>query len=132
MPQENVELVRSIYRAGGRSRFFDLMDEQIEVDASAYSPVPDYPHVIRGKAVVIDFYRQYWGTWEDYVVKPTAFTDLGEGRVLVDLHEQGRGKGSGARVERHSTLLFTLRAGQLTRLQAFENREAALEAEPPG
>jgi hypothetical protein len=42
MSQENVELVRSLYRAGEPSRFFDVIDEEVELDFSAY-PVTQLP-----------------------------------------------------------------------------------------
>jgi hypothetical protein len=40
MSQEDVELIRSLYRARDPSRWFDLLDEEVELDFTAY-PVPD-------------------------------------------------------------------------------------------
>jgi hypothetical protein len=40
MAQENIEVVRSMYRSGDPSRFFDLLDEEVELDFSAYPVGP--------------------------------------------------------------------------------------------
>jgi ketosteroid isomerase-like protein len=128
MSQENVEIVRSMYRAGDPARFFDLLDEEVEIDASASPPFPDHPEHIRGKDAVIDFYRHYWGTWDEYVLEPTEITDAGENRVLVGHYERGRGRGSGAPFERRWAVAYTLRRGEVVRVQVFKNRDEALEA----
>ena len=41
MSEENVELVRSLYRAPDPRRFFALLDEEIEFDFSTH-PLLDY------------------------------------------------------------------------------------------
>jgi hypothetical protein len=69
MSQENIEVVRSMYRAGDPSRFFDLLDEDVELDFSAY-PVPG-SRVLRGKDATIDWSRRWWGTWDEYVLEAT-------------------------------------------------------------
>jgi hypothetical protein len=43
MSQDNVELVRGMYRTADPSRFFDLLDEEVEIDGSASRPFPDHP-----------------------------------------------------------------------------------------
>jgi hypothetical protein len=57
MSQENVELVRSLYRPGDPSRFFDLLYDEVEAefDTSAAPLLPDYPQRLRGKNAVVDF-----------------------------------------------------------------------------
>jgi ketosteroid isomerase-like protein len=128
MSKENVEIVRSMYRAGDPTRFFDLLDEKVEIDASASLPFPDHPEHIRGKDAVIDFYRHYWGTWDDYVLEPTEITDAGENGVPVAHYERGRGKGSRAPFERRWAVVYTLRGGKVVRIQVFKNHAEALEA----
>lgn len=129
MSDENVELVRGMYRQGDPSRFFDLLDEEVVVDTSAAGLLPDHPGVIRGKRDVVDYFRHYWGTWDDgYVLEATEVLDVGEDRVLAIHHERGRGRGSGAPFEHTWASLYTLRAGKLLRFATFSSREAALEA----
>jgi ketosteroid isomerase-like protein len=126
MSQENVELVRSLYRAGEPSRFFDLLDEQVELDFSAY-PVPGSA-VLRGKDAAIDWSRRWWGTWDEYVLDAIEIIDADEDRVVVVQCERGRGKGSGVQLERRWAVVYTLQLGKVVRFQAFKTREEALEA----
>jgi ketosteroid isomerase-like protein len=128
MSKQNVEVVRSLYRAGDPSRFFDRLHEEVHVDASEGPLLPDYPALIRGKDAVLDFYRHYWGTWDDYVLEPAEVIDAGKDRVLVVHHEHGAGKGSGVPFERRWAMLYTLQAGQIVKLDLFTTRERALEA----
>src|SRR5215216_3693303 len=128
MSQEDVEIVRSMYRAGDPTRFFDLLDEEVEIDASASLPFPDHPKHIRGKDAVIDFYRRYWGTWDDYVLEPVEIIDAGEAGVVVGHYERGRGRGSGAPFERRWAVVYTLRRGKVVRIQVLKNHDEAREA----
>ena len=126
MSQENVELVRSLYRAGDPSRFFDLLSEDVELDFSAY-PVPD-SRVVRGKDAAMDWSRRWWGTWDEYGLEATEIIDAGNDRVVVLQREHGRGKGSGAQLERRWAVVYTIRMGKVARFQPFKTREEALEA----
>jgi ketosteroid isomerase-like protein len=128
MSEENVELMRSMYRRGDPSRFFDLLDEEIEVDASAVGLLPDHPGLVRCKDAVVDYFRHYGGTWADYVVEPREIIDAGEDRVIVVHHERGRGRGSGTPFDRRWATLYTLRAEKMVRFMGFATREDALEA----
>jgi ketosteroid isomerase-like protein len=129
MSEENVELVRSMYRQqGDPSRFLDLLDEEVVVDGSAIGLLPDHPALIRGKDAVVDYFRHYWASWEDYAEEPTEIIDAGDDRVLVVHYERGRGRGSGTPFECRSAALYTLRADKVARLQYFDTREEALEA----
>lgn len=130
MSEQDVELVRRIYR-GGPKPFFDLLDDDVEVDTTAVRVIPDQPERIRGRDAVIEFYRHYWGTWDEYVLEPVEIVDAGGGRVVVGHYERGRGKGSGAPFERRWAVVWTLRAGRLARLQFFDTREDALAAAKP-
>jgi ketosteroid isomerase-like protein len=126
MSQENVELVRSLYQAGDPSRFFDLLSEDVELDFSAY-PVPD-SRVVRGKDAAIDWSRRWWGTWDEYVLEATEIIDADDDRVVVLQREHGRGKGSGAQLERRWAVVYTIRTGKVARFQPFKTREEALQA----
>jgi ketosteroid isomerase-like protein len=126
MSEENVQLVRSLY-VGDPSRFFELLDDDVEVVSKSH-PLPDHPELIRGKGAVIDFYRHYWGTWDEYTLEAAEITDVGANRLLVVHHERGRGRESGVPFERRWVVLYTLAAGKLARVHAFNTREEALEA----
>ena len=58
MSEENVALIRSRYREGDPSRFFDLLDDEVEVDTSAVGLLPDeHSGLVRGKDAVVDYFR---------------------------------------------------------------------------
>src|SRR5262245_28921783 len=56
MSEENVALIRSTYRQRDPSRFFDLLDEEVEVDATAVGLLPDRPVVNHGKDAVFAYF----------------------------------------------------------------------------
>ena len=128
MSQENVELVRSLYRRGDPSRFFDLLDEEVEVDASAVGLLPDEPGLICGRDAVINYFRRYWGTWDDYILEPSEVIEAGEDQVVVVVQERGRGRGSGTPFQRRWANVYTLRADRIIRFTGYATREDALEA----
>jgi ketosteroid isomerase-like protein len=128
MSQENVEIVRGMYRQGDPSRFFELLHEGVQLDVSRMPLLPDYPELVGGKEAALDLYRDYWDTWDDYVLEPAEVIDAGQDRVVVVLRERGSGRASGASFERTWCVVFTLRDGRIVRIEHFTERREALEA----
>src|SRR6478736_4778249 len=128
MSQANVEVVRQhLRRVADPSRLnFDLLDEEIELDIRPMTP--GYQGIIHGKDAVIDFWRDYLDTWDEYVLEPHEILEAGVDQVVVVLNERGQGKGSGASFERRSGTIFTLRAGSVVKLKFFRTGEDAIEA----
>jgi ketosteroid isomerase-like protein len=124
MSQENVDLARRGTQSA--EGFWALLDEYIVWDLRGY-PVPDLQGAYLGRDAVIDASRHYWGTWTNYRVEPEELIDGGSSVVVV-LHEQGRGKGSGASVERRWAQVWTFSRGQIIRWEMFPDRASALEA----
>ena len=124
MSQENVEIVRDFF--GDPSRFFDVLDEEVELDIRPMTP--GYQGVIHGKDAVIAFWRDYSDTWDEFALEPIEIREAGEDQVVVVANERGQGKGSGASFERRSGTIFTLRAGSVVKMKFFPSGEAALEA----
>jgi ketosteroid isomerase-like protein len=124
MSQENVEVVRWFF--GDTSRFFEVLDEQVELDIRPMTP--GYQEIIHGKDAVIDFWRDYIDTWDEITFELIEIREAGEDQVVVIQDQRGRGKGSGASFELRSGTIFTLRAGRLVRMRFFATPEAALEA----
>ena len=48
--------------------------------------------------------------------------------MIVVLHEQDRGRGSGVGLERNWAQVWTFRNGRIIRMEAFRTREEALDA----
>ena len=98
----------------------------IEWDMSTYETWLD-PRVTRGKAAVQEFLRSFVGTWDDYEIEFERYLEAGD-QVLVIVRDRGRGKGSGALVERHWAQLWTVRDGKVVRFRPYADPEAGLEA----
>jgi ketosteroid isomerase-like protein len=128
MSQENVEMVRGMYRQDDPSRFFELLHDGVQVDVSRMPLLPDYPELIGGKEAALDLYRDYWDTWDDYVLEPAEVIDAGQDQVVVVLQQRGSGKASGAPFERSWCVVSTLRDGRIVRIEHFTERREALQA----
>jgi hypothetical protein len=44
MSEESVEIVRTMYRPGDPSRFFELLDQAAQLDAAKQPLLPGYPN----------------------------------------------------------------------------------------
>jgi ketosteroid isomerase-like protein len=124
MSQENLEIVRDFF--GDQSRFFDVLDEEVELDIRPMTP--GYQGVIHGKDAVVAFWRDYSDAWDELAFEPIEIREAGEDQVVVVADMSGRGKGSGASFERRSGTIFTLRAGSVVKMKFLPSGEAALEA----
>jgi ketosteroid isomerase-like protein len=124
MSEENVELARRGMRSA--EEFVGLLDDYVVRDNREY-PLIDVPDVEMGREQLEEFLRHYWGTFEDYSLDATELIDAGQSVVVV-LHEQARGRGSGAALERDWAHVWTFRKGRIIRMEAFRTREEALEA----
>ena len=89
---------------------------------------PGYQGVINGKDAVIEFWRDYSDTWDEYALEVIEIREAGGDQVVVVADERGRGKGSGASFERRSGSIFTLRGGSVVKMKFMPSGEAALEA----
>ncbi|HSD22850.1 MAG TPA: nuclear transport factor 2 family protein [Solirubrobacterales bacterium] len=67
--------------------------------------------------------------WDDLRAIPDEFRELGDGRVLVFLRNEGHGKGSGIDIHgiaAKSANVFTVRDGKVTRLELYWDRTEAM------
>ena len=126
MSQENVELVRRGIE--DVHVFWGMLDEQVIMDARNDPAMAlDLGELCVGREAVMSAGRRWWGTWEDYHLDAEELIDAGSSVVCV-VRERGRGKGSGASVERCGAQIWTFRAGRIIRWDFFQDRAAALEA----
>jgi uncharacterized protein len=79
-----------------------------------------------------DGYRQGIGgwleAWDDFTIHPVDIEPIGEGHVVCDARQSGRGRGSGIEVEMRLGYMFELRDGRVVRLHILDDRDAALAA----
>jgi ketosteroid isomerase-like protein len=123
--QENVELVKAIMRAAQSDWEWvsSVLDAEVRLDQSRF---PD-GGIYSGRAAFADFYRRWFGTWDDLSITPERFYDEGE-RVVVLLTLQGRGKRSGTPVTLRAANVWTVRGGKVIELVGYPDRVEALEA----
>ena len=125
---ENVEIVRDLWRAwerGDMKAVFEFYDTDVEWDM-ARSEVPDLGK-FHGRDGVRDFFRQWaYEMFDDYYAEPVEITAVGD-KVVVELRQGGRGKGSGVDVEMpRSWLVYSLRGDKVARVRVFRDHEEAL------
>jgi ketosteroid isomerase-like protein len=128
MSQENVEIVRRAFEAFARegpAAVVDFWDSEIELWLP--SGMVQAGGTYRGHAAVLEWMKEWAEAWEEIHYKPEEFTDAGDS-VLVSVLYDGRGKGSGVRVEGRFWYLITLRNGKTVRWELYPERTQALEA----
>jgi ketosteroid isomerase-like protein len=127
MSQENVELVRSIYAAWERGDFTSVGWAHPDIEfAIIDGPTPGN---WTGLAEMAKAWRDFLGAWEEFRAEPDAYRELDGSRVLVLVHQSGRGKASGVeigRMQANAAHLFHVRDGKVTRLVRYWDRERAL------
>jgi ketosteroid isomerase-like protein len=80
-----------------------------------------------GRDAVIEGSRHWWGAWTDYSLNAEEIIDAGSSVVLL-VHEQGRGKGSGVPFEKRWAQVWTFSRGRIVRWEAYPDKAVALEA----
>ena len=122
---ENLDLVRSIYADWERGDFrhADWAHSDIEfirkVDLD-----PERAEGIDGMAQMM---RRYLAGWDEFRTgKVDEYREVDHSRVLVTGRMSGRGKASGAEVEREFVTVFELREGRVARLTVYPDRDRAL------
>jgi ketosteroid isomerase-like protein len=125
MSKENVEIVRAAFDAWERwdvrALFEELFDPDVRLDLSAAVFNPNvydgYDGMMRWRTAVDEI-------WEVFSVEAEEFHDGRDG-VVVFVHERGLGKASGIKVDRASTFLLGLRAGRVSLIRGYADRQQA-------
>ena len=127
MSAENVEIVRSIYRAWEEGSPLDsgLIAQDIEW-VNAKEAIE--PGTRKGSQAFDDAAGKVTSTFADARIEFERFIDAGEEEVLVIGTLRGVGQGSGIDVERRQGYLWTIRDGKAVRFQWFNDPSEALEA----
>jgi ketosteroid isomerase-like protein len=130
-PGENAEVVRALIEAFGRDapRALALLDPYVTLDLSRGPSLDTEPAY--GRNGVAEAMRRYLGAFEDYSFEAERLTDLGSGAVLAVVTETGRGKSSGAPVQRSYATLYNVLDGKVTRITQFPSESEALAAVGP-
>jgi uncharacterized protein len=127
MSQDNVDTVRRIYAVWdqeGSPVPSGLLDPEVEW---VNPPEAVEPGTRRGIDAFADAARTVAETFQGVRVEIERLVDAGE-RVVVIATLRGRGRGSGADVERRQGYVWTLREGKAVRFEWFNDPAKAMEA----
>ena len=127
MPEENVELIRSIYAAWERGDYgsTDWADPDIEC---VRADGPD-PGSWRGVGGIGKSWRDFLSAWDGYRIEVESISELDPERVLVLTRRSGRGRTSGLDVGGEAAsgaTVWEIRDGKVTRQITYWDRERAL------
>jgi ketosteroid isomerase-like protein len=133
MSRENVELVRRSFEVFSRGSIDAVIDggfwsPEIVFDPSS-TGIPGLG-IYRGHDEVKAFFEEDWfqafplGEWE---IEVGELIDAGD-QVFAMSHQRGRGATSGAGAELELANIFTLRDGEIVRVELYRDRDEALEA----
>jgi ketosteroid isomerase-like protein len=133
MSQQNVELVRRAYE------LFNEGGPDGLISAGTWSPevVFDFSPseiaglgVYRGRDEVRAFFEEDWFAafpFEEWEVVLDELIDNGD-QVIAMHHQRGLGASSGAATQLEQGMIYTLRGGQIARVEIYGDQQKALEA----
>ena len=129
MSEENVEVIRRLveaYNSGGIGAattlgFFD------DAAVSRNRPSNRVQGLAEGRDAVSRTFGQFDEAWEEHRSDPEEIRVIDAERVLLLSVDHFRGR-DGIEIVQPSGTVFTLRAGKVIRMQAFWERNNALEA----
>jgi len=130
MSQENVEIVQRAADAFNRRDMRALAEashEDLEF-VSVLTAVDAGGASYRGSGAWASYFQAMNETWEDWHAEGFRFFDAGEDRVVGVFRLVGKGKHSGAPVEREIGLAYRIRDGKLWRMRSYLDPGEALEA----
>jgi len=118
-----VERAHEALNSGDIDTLVGLCDQDFRLDMSdrIFNPA-----VYRGHDGIRQFYAEVRDVWDVYVWVPEQLVEAGSDVVAL-LRTSGRGRESGAEVERDTAMVWSVRGGRLMALRFYRNREEALK-----
>jgi ketosteroid isomerase-like protein len=130
MSEENVEVVLRQFEDFIAQEFDSILDAWTEdVSLIVHGALGlTWRRETVGKEAVAQAFADWFGQFgRDYEVEIDEVRDLGD-RVLVVATDRSHGRRSGAPVTLQVSYLYTLRERRISRMELWDNRDAALEA----
>jgi ketosteroid isomerase-like protein len=122
---ENLDLVRSIYAAWERGDFSSAEWAHPEIQFE-FADGPE-PGRWTGLKEMAARYGDWLRGWKDFCAEPEEYLVIDDERVLVFVHNSGRGRASGLELEQRSVAnFFEIRDGQVTKFVLYWDRDRAL------
>jgi ketosteroid isomerase-like protein len=123
MSQENVELVKAVFRGwndAGVDGMLPFFHEDIE-----YLPMERAS--VHGHDALRRYFERLLEPWAEFDVGPTEFLDAGD-YVFNGVAMNGRGRGSGVEVRMEYWQVWLIRGERAARWEEYLDRTEALEA----
>jgi ketosteroid isomerase-like protein len=132
MSQENVEIVRRVYRGLEQGDFWSHADSFAPDVRSARIMGPDSEGAglsgeWHGRDGLVENLRQWLDAWDDLRVHPEEFIEAGD-KVIAFTRQTGTAKASGIPLDREFADVWELQGGTVVELRFYWRREDALEA----
>jgi ketosteroid isomerase-like protein len=121
----NLDLVRSIYAAWERGDFSSAEWASAEIEFG-FADGPE-PGRWSGRGEMARRYGDWLRAWRDFRAEPEEYFVVDGQRVLVFVHNSGRGRTSGLEIEQRSVAnFFEIRNGKVVRFVLYWDRDRAL------
>jgi ketosteroid isomerase-like protein len=129
MSQENAEIIQRLVESYNRAGISAAATLDFFDDAAVFEEPPEQPGptVVEGRAAVARTFSAFDAAWEEHHSDPEEIRVIDAERVLLLSIDYFRGR-DGIEIVQPSGTVFTLRDGRVVRMQAFWERENALEA----
>ncbi|MGZ8667133.1 MAG: nuclear transport factor 2 family protein [Solirubrobacterales bacterium] len=127
MSERNLEIVRQIYSEWARGNF-RAGPEHYDADTVLVLR-PEFPEAgaHRGPEAMRAYMTRFLEAWESVVIEGESFLEAGDS-VVVGVHQQAKGKGSGAPVRLRYFHVWTFHGSTVQRIESIQDRSDALEA----
>ena len=127
MSEENLEIVRRVYSAWARGDFRAGTELYAPETVLVLRPPLPEAGTYHGPEAIGGYMRSFLEPWDEAIIVGEDFAAAGD-RVLVRVHQQATGTGSGAPVEMRYFQVWTFRDGSVIRIESIQDRSEALEA----
>ena len=128
MSEQNAEIVRAAYEAfdrGDLDAVSELQDPAVEWRTSEEDPDAA---IHSGREAVRRYFEGYLETFPGLRAELEECVGVSERQVLTTVRYTGRARASGMEMDWRQSVLYTLRAGLIVRVEEYFDRDQALEA----
>jgi ketosteroid isomerase-like protein len=123
----NLDLVKSIYAAWERGDWSSVDWADPDIEFSVVGGLDEGSW--KGVAGMANAWTDQLRAWQDLRAVAEEFRELDDGRVLVLMRNEGRGRGSGidlGEIATEAANIFTVRGGKVVSLYIYPDRARAL------
>jgi ketosteroid isomerase-like protein len=130
MRDDEVQAVRASYEALNRGDLEAAVEVLAPTAEWHESPALPDTGVFKGRGAVRRFLEDFLESWQEFHQELEEVVVEGD-RAALMIHLTARGRGSGAQVDARYAHVWTVRDGRAVRVDAYDDREAALRAIRP-